>query len=358
MGNITEEQKLFFNSIKDACINIGNKTNILPSVIGGIAALISNYGNSDSYRETNNLFSMTVDDNWFGTCYSVDTRITYENPKACDEKNFILLKAFSSTDQCIEHFVDFLTSSRRSKDGPFKYTSIIGDTDYKSVINKLGRLGFNHEFTYTTTSYFFNTCVAIIENSGIYEWDNEVKDMSKKRIRNRMIVSEQNSNEVAEQSLETEETVATESNNEEQISHMYRVRLEWEKPDTQIFASPNYDAAKTKALEHEGYKIFIDDEGELFEDPWMKKEEVKPVAVPTAIPGVKQVIQPYEGKVIDLHDTPVYRNATDEMYFRQISGRFYFYDSTIVNGRAKITATQHMPKKNPSYILGYININE
>ena len=46
------------------------------------------------------------------------------------------------------------------------------------------------------------------------------------------------------------------------------------------------------------------------------------------------------------------------MYFRQISGRFYFYDSTIVNGRAKITATQHMPKKNPSYILGYININE
>ena len=286
MGNITEEQKLFFNSIKDACINTGNKTNILPSVIGGIAALISNYGNSESYRETNNLFSMTVDSNWFGTCYSVDSRITYENFKACDEKNFILLKAFSSKEECIEHFADFLTSTRRSNDGPFKYTAIIGDTDYKSVINKLGRLGFNHEFTYTTTSYFFNTCVAIIENSGIYEWDNEVKDMSKKRIRNRMIVQ---NNEVVEQALDTE--AAIESEEEEQISHMYRVRLAWEKPDTQIFASPNYDAAKAKALEHEGYKIFIDDEGELFEDPWMKKEEVKPVSVPTTIPGVKQVIQ-------------------------------------------------------------------
>ena len=79
---------------------------------------------------------------------------------------------------------------------------------------------------------------------------------------------------------------------------------------------------------------------------------------PTPIPGVKEIIHPYEGKIINLHDTPVYRNATDEMYFRCISGRFYFYDSTIVNGRAKITATQHMPKKNPSYILGYININE
>ena len=355
MGNITEEQKLFFDSIKDECIKVGNKNNILPSVIGGIAALISNYGNSDSYRETNNLFSMTVDDNWFGTCYSVDTRITYENPKACDEKNFILLKAFMSSEECIDHFADFILSARRSKNGPFKYSSIVGDMDYKSVINRLGRLGFNHEFTYTTTSYFFNTCVAIIENSGIYEWDNEVKDMSRKRIRNKMVVNNQN-NEVAEQSLETEESaIAVE---EEQISHMYRVRLEWEKPDTQIFASPDYDAAKAKALEHEGYKIYIDDDGELFEDPWMKKEEVKPVAVPTTIPGVKEVIQPYEGKVINLHDTPVYRNATDEMYFRCISGRFYFYDETIVNGRAKITATQHMPKKNPSYILGYININE
>lgn len=354
MGNITEEQKIFFDSIKDACINAGNKANILPSIIGGIAALISNYGNSEFYKETNNLFSMTVDDSWFGTCYSVDSKITYENPKSCDEKNFILLKAFTSADECINHFVDFLTTARRSKDGPFKYSNIIGDTDYKNVINKLSRLGFNHEFTYTTTSYFFNTCVAIIENSGIYEWDNEVKDMSRKRIRsNRINTENTNDNEmIKEQSLEQEETV------EEQISHMYRVRLAWEKPDTQIFASPDYEAAKTKALVHEGYKIYIDDDGELFEDPWMKKEEVKPVTIPTPVPGVKEVIHPYEGKIINLHDTPVYRNATDEMYFRCISGRFYFYDSTIVNGRAKITATQHMPKKNPSYILGYININE
>ena len=101
MGNITEEQKIFFDSIKDACINAGNKANILPSIIGGIAALISNYGNSEFYRDTNNLFSMTVDDSWFGTCYSVDSKITYENPKSCDEKNFILLKAFTSADECI-----------------------------------------------------------------------------------------------------------------------------------------------------------------------------------------------------------------------------------------------------------------
>ena len=78
----------------------------------------------------------------------------------------------------------------------------------------------------------------------------------------------------------------------------------------------------------------------------------------TNIPGVKDVIHPFQGRVIDLHNTPVYRNASDKMYFKQISGRFYFYDETIVNGRAKITATQHMIKKNPSYILGYININQ
>ena len=44
MGNITIEQQEFFNGIKDDCIKISTQNNILPSVIGGISALISNYG--------------------------------------------------------------------------------------------------------------------------------------------------------------------------------------------------------------------------------------------------------------------------------------------------------------------------
>lgn len=289
-----------------------------------------------------------VDNNWFGRCLSVDSGISYHTPDECDENAYTLLKIFNAYNESIEDFVNFILTVRRSDSGPFKYNVIVDDMDYKSALNKLSRLGFNSEFMYYQASYFFNTCVAIIENSGIYEWDDEVKDMSKRRNRNNSIINQAEA--VAETSVETE--VA------EEPSHMYRVRLEWEKPDTQIFASPNYENAKSKALEHEGYKIFIDDDGEIFEDPWKKDEDAKPVTVDTTIPGVKEVIHPYQGKAIDLHNTPIYRTASDKMYFKQLSGRFYFYDNTIVNGRAKITATQHMVKKNPSYILGYINVNE
>ena len=342
MGNITIEQQEFFNVIKDDCIKISTQNNILPSVIGGISALISNYGNSNIYKVTNNLFMLKVDDNWAGRCYSFDSNCIYDNVKECKEYSTTLLKVFSNTGESISQFIEFINTSRRSENGPLKYNSIVGDMDYKNAINKLSRLGFVKEFMYTTTSYFFNTCVSIIENAKLYDWDNEVKEnMSRKKRSNR-----------APQS--TVQTISA----EEYVSHMYRVRLDWDKPDTQIFASPNYEAAKSKALEHEGYKIYIDDDGELFEDPWIKKEEVKPVTMSTNIPGVKDVIHPFQGRVIDLHNTPVYRNASDKMYFKQISGRFYFYDETIVNGRAKITATQHMIKKNPSYILGYININQ
>ena len=353
MANITDEQKEFFESIKNECIISATKNNILPSVVGSIAAITSNYGHSSVFILSNNLFAIPVDKNWYGACYSLDSGVSYENRESCREPGPALIKAFNDPVESIIDFVDYLMSVRRSDNGPLKYAAIADDMDYKSVINKLARLGFSQEFMYTTTSYFFNTCVAIIENSGIYEWDNEVKYMSRKRNRNNKIASQvMTENDIAIASEEVNDEI------DNIIAHMYRVRLDWDKPDTQIFASPNYEAAKIKALEHEGYKIYIDDDGELFEDPWIKKEEVAPVIVETTIPGVKEVIHPYQGKSIDLHDTPVYRNASDEMYFKQISGRFYFYDNTIVNGRAKITATQNMPKKNPSYILGYININQ
>ena len=49
MGNITIEQQEFFNGIKDDCIKISTQNNILPSVIGGIAApLPSNMANLES----------------------------------------------------------------------------------------------------------------------------------------------------------------------------------------------------------------------------------------------------------------------------------------------------------------------
>ena len=109
-------------------------------------------------------------------------------------------------------------------------------------------------------------------------------------------------------------------------------------------------------MKHEGYKIYIDDDGELFEDPWVdfykKKEETAPVT-----DGMKKVVHPIPGKIVILDNTPVFRKAIDRQPYCILSGTFYFYDNTVVNNRAKITRVKNNSNpKDPTLILGYINI--
>jgi len=137
----------------------------------------------------------------------------------------------------------------------------------------------------------------------------------------------------------------------EVFEHMYRVRLDWDRPDTQIFASPILQDAIEYASSHEGYKVYIDDDGELECDPWIKqeKEEVNN-------PGYREIIHPIPGHIISLDKTPVYRTAFDKYPFNSFTGDYYFYDRTITNKRAKITTCSNVTKPDPSLIFGYIII--
>lgn len=347
--------KSFFNIIKRDCIKYCLEYNISPSIVSAISIIISDWGaNSDCIR-TNNIFLLPVDCNWYGKCYSKDSKKFYNNKSECVEKNCILYRAYGSYTESVEDFIKYIVTSKRSENGPLKYGSLIGVYDYKKAIDILIRLDFFskylHMSNYITIS---NKMITIIENNNLFDWDKEVEDyiMSNKR---RQFSKHNFSNacNTNTENIEKSNDNNIEESNSEDIGHMYRVRLDWDKPMTQIFASTEYDKALEEAKKHEGYKIYIDDDGELFEDPWINEPQE---IIDTSIPGVLHVIHPDPKNPIVLDNTPIYRNSIDKIPFKYLSGIFYFYDSSIVNNRGKITVHKNIITPNPSLILGYIDL--
>ena len=105
--------------------------------------------------------------------------------------------------------------------------------------------------------------INIIEKYKLYLWDSEIKE---KIIKNNIIEKENKNN-----------------------MDMYRVRLSWDNPDSQIYASAIYEDALKMAFKHEGYKVFINDNGEIFFDPWDRSVIVEPDNTPKAIPDASIV---------------------------------------------------------------------
>ena len=352
----------FFNRIKDIIIINCYENNIVSSVVAAIAAIVSNYGSLVHCLNSNNLFLLPADKNWLGKCYYSDTKKVYDSIEKCGYNHNNVYRAYSNTENCIKDFVNYLICSKRSKNGPLKYGNIIGAFDYKEVVNILIRADFFYDyFPNEDCITISNKIIKTIEEDKLFLWDEEEIEMSRKRYnKNNKLKNEQP--QVAVNSIEVEsisentEIVAMEKedkSNGNTIEHMYRVRSDWDKPMTQIFASPVYEDALKVALDHEGYKIYIDDDGELFEDPWVKEEQE---IVDTSVPGVLKVIHPIPGRPIKLNNTPVYRNAIDKNPFKHLTGIFYFYDNFIINERGRITVHRDFIKPNPTLILGYIDL--
>lgn len=339
---ITKDEKdRFINSIKDQCISTSIYADILPSVVAAIAIGITDFGTSLNYTRTNNLFNIPADENFNGRCYSKDSRHMYEHYSENTEKNAILYRAYEKPSESLKDFITYLKTCRRSKNGPLKYNNIFRVSNYKKTIFILMESEFVYDFLHMSDNItWYSNMISIIEQNKLYEWDNEMEDfkMSRKHSKSRVNVNQA-------------KNIFTQKYNCEK--HMYRVRLEWERPDTQIFASPVYEDALKEAKSHEGYKIFIDDDGELFEDPWEKIPEHE---VEKEIPGIKKINHPIKGHSIILRNTPVYKNAIDKASFKTLSGEFFYYDSTTVNGRAKITIHKNITNPDPSLILGYIKV--
>ena len=326
-------KKSFFDLIEKDCIHFSNTYRILPSVLVALAADISDYGSTRFYNKTLNIFKLPANENTIGWCYSKDTKKIYTKYSDCKENGAILYKAYGEPIESIKDFIIYIKNCRRSNNGPYRYTNVFDNKNYINSITALLESGFVTNYLNTwNENDWYNRIISIIEQNKLYELDNKIEweddTMSKKR-------------KVKFQKFEPKNM------------HMYRVRLNWENPDTQIFASPNLDDALKYALSHEGYKVYIDDDGELVKDPWKKEE---PEKTPIIIDNVKSVIHPIKGKSIKLDNTLIYKNAIDKSSFMKLSGTFYFYDSSITNGRAKITTHKDILTNDPKLILGYIKI--
>ena len=376
---LTSNETMFLNMIKPTCVKRSVEERIVPSVMAALAIDLSNWGTSKLFSYTRNVYALSVSENWYGKCYSNSTGKIYDSVESCTEIGSSLYRVYGSHQDGINDFISTLMSSRRSKSGPLRYGCLVRCTDYKESTNRLIRSGFMQAYMNRREDLIYASHLQnIIEKYGLYEWDEELKKaieeeeykMSKKRhIRvNRPLQESVNadSNEVMEEIIEGKDEISETVEEEIETSvpeevveeaHMYRVRLEWDRPDTQIFASPVYTDCKEEAMKHEGYKIFIDDDGELFEDPWKGFYDKKEVETEAVDSDVKSVVHPIPGKIVKLDNTPVYKKAIDKYPFKYLTGTFYFYDNTIVRGRAKITKVKN--DKNPSdptLILGYINI--
>ena len=342
-----KDESKFLNKIKDICLEESIKYSILPSVLASLAITISKWGMSKEYYKTKNIYLLPADNSWNGRCYSKETDTIYLKSSESTEKD--LYRVYDNYRDSIKDFVSYLIKTRRSENGPYKYQAIVECPEYSKAVNILLRAGLFDTFTKDQDSIqYASTLVAIIEKYDLYQWDSEVMEslsMSKKKHK----MNQNDNNEI--------EIIDNEQPNiEEEINtpeHIYRVRLDWDKRDTQIFSSTSYEDCLAEAKKHEGYKIFIDD-GELFKDPWLNINT--PVQTIPEKTGPQPTICVVTGQPITLENTPIYKNSTDKGSMMKLSGVFYFYDNGIINGRAKITKEKSFVQKDLRYVLGYINV--
>ena len=326
---MTTSEKTFLEMIKYTTINKCSKEKICPSIIGMLAIIKSSFGTSREAAFARNLFNLSIDDNWFGKCYSKQSEKIYNKKSDCNEIGAILYKVYLSIDQSIEDYIDYIVTTRRSKNGPLKYQSIIGCYNYKDSLDKLVRAGFmKDQFRKNDDISFIQNMLNIIEKYELYKWDSEIVKFTERR-------------------------TAVKTNKNFGLQ-MYRVRVNWDNPDTQIYASPVYEDALKEAMKHEGYKVFIGDDGEVFFDPWDKSEIVDPDGNPIIV----DIIKPKTGVEIILKKRAVYKDSKSMKPDKYVSGTFYFYDDGIYNRRAKITKIKGIEnmKKDPIMLYGYINI--
>ena len=352
MQQLTKSEQMFLNKIKKSCISAAKRTNIIPSLIAVNAIIESSWESNIDVPFTKNLFNLTVDKNWWGRCYSKDTQKFYDSKSDCKEVGPILLKVYDNYNQSINDYADYIISVRRSDNGPYRYSLLIGKSDYKECIDIFLRNGYSRNDDLLYKSKLIN----IIEKYKLYEWDNSIKSeenvMSK---RNRKFIKPEPSayktfNDINENDpviKEDEKIVGFAMTSEDPI---YRVRLEWDRPSTQLIATRDPKSAILEASKHEGYRVYVGEDGEVYKDPWIVGEEsvdedsnVKPIIIPT------------RGRRVTLNNTPVYRSAKDKKPFRYFTGEnFYYYDSAVINNRAKITA--YKDAKTPDKILGYVDL--
>ncbi|MBR1987563.1 MAG: glucosaminidase domain-containing protein [Clostridia bacterium] len=360
----------FFNKIKIPCQTQMAKNNILSSVIATLAAFRSMYGEDKTLGSTNNLFKLEIDSTWTGKCFSRDETKIYESPTDYTGSES-LLRVYSSYDESIADFTNYLLTKRKSENGPFKYANIASIKSPIKALNFLLRMNYLRDDCYMNTDQnWANNLNYTITKHKLYEWDNEVNaglaseanKMYSVRIKagdrpltvsrtvdNLKLVADQN---VGYKVFDGSRVVYNPWDLPEN-SPMYRVRPSWDQSDRQILATKILLEAKKESEKHSGYKVF-DENGNIVYNIWEKNDIVEEGPVKSIT-----VVRP--GQEIHKKSMPVYRNSTaiNPIFF--VSKGLFFFDDIVINGRVKVCKTNDprvINGRDPLKVIGYVDLKD
>lgn len=367
------KQKRFLDSIEFACKKQMATNKVLASLTAAQAIYESKWGEKYHIAETNNLFNMQqrMNSGKFYSCAHHAVFERYEDYAIVMALDDILLKVYDSYDQCIEDWVSYILTTRRSEKGPLKFQNIPGVTDYKKAVKFLIRDDYQRDHLFQNNDPAYESeIVTIIENNELYKWDQEVLNGEYKQtpvmysvvdknkqviikdenLDNCKMVCDNNNKSVV---IDQDESVVYDPYARTSDDPFYRVRLDADAADSQILLTQNYQDAVEEAKKHTGFKVY-DENNKLVHDPW-----IQTINITSTQPGVKTVDIVSSGHVKMLNNTPVYRKATDKNPIKFLTGKYYFYDTRIINNRARITDTTD-PKviggKDPTKIVGFVDV--
>jgi hypothetical protein len=154
-GGINGHQIPFVLKIAPVIQSSINK-GILNSIRLSQAILESNWGTSRLSIEANNLFGIKADSRWKGPTYNIQTKEWNESGFYSTTSDF---RAYKTIEDSVLDHTEFLLTNQR-------YSSIIGDTDYKSTALKLKAAG------YATDPEYGNKLISVIEVNSLTWFDN------------------------------------------------------------------------------------------------------------------------------------------------------------------------------------------
>lgn len=232
--------------------------------------------------------------------------ILYNNPLDMRNLNTDKLFIFDSIEDCFDCFVENGIKANG-------YEGVIGNYDYKSVVEKLN-LGPNR-----------NSVLEIIESYKLYDIDKEVLDN---------IYSGKRS------VIEIDHTP---------FLDIYRVRKSYSDKDEKIVTN-DLDEAKAECDKYLGYSVF-NSRGKAVYTNVLTEEAKAKMELEERIPS----IVPKTGSKIHLNAVNLYLNPDDKVPSRSITGDYYIYSGKKYNNRYMVVKSLEDIYKDKSYVIGYIN---
>ncbi|GAA0737056.1 glycoside hydrolase family 73 protein [Clostridium oceanicum] len=161
---ISKEKEKFIDSLKVEAKKIYEKKGILPSVIIGQAILESNWGNSQLYKKSNNIFGIKAVPAWKGKTVNMKTSENYKDKINAE------FRAYDSSLDSLEDYANFLTVNQR-----YRAHGLFKATQYKGQLQALEEAGYSTKKNEFGENIYAELVGQIIREYNLQLIDNEIE---------------------------------------------------------------------------------------------------------------------------------------------------------------------------------------